>query len=498
MSDVTVPELAESVSEASIDTWRVKIGDEVTAGQEIVSIETDKVVLEVPAPVHGVISEIIKQAGSDVTSGEIIAKITEGEKAAKSTSATAAPSTAKQADVAPADKTIEVLVPELAESVAEASVAAWLKQSGDFVDAGEEIVQIETDKVVLGVPAPEAGVLKQHQAAEGQEVTSGQLLTHIVTTTKSQSAQAVAPKATSGVKQEQVNPSARKIAQEAGIELSQVQGSGKDGRVVKGDVLGALDGHQATKQTAAVSAGGDGAHAMVDGSRTVSREKMSKLRSRVAERLLSSQQQTAMLTTFNEADMSAVISTRKRYRDDFEKRHGIKLGLMSFFVKAATSALRQYPIINAQINGAEIVYHNYCDVGIAVGSPRGLVVPVLRNAEMMSMAHIEKQIADFGNRAQSGNLEIDELTGGTFTITNGGIFGSMLSTPIINPPQSAILGIHATIPRPVAVDGQVVVRPMNYLALSYDHRLIDGRDAVLFLVAVKKALEDPTRVVLEI
>ncbi len=506
MTDVTVPELAESITEASIDTWRVGVGDEVSAGQVIVTIETDKVVLEVPAPVAGIISEISKQASSDVTSGELIAKIAAG-KQNKDTPNSRPPEVTDDQQVAqkpeaasePAGKTVEVKVPELAESVSEASIAEWIKQPNDYVNAGDEIVKIETDKVVLDVPAPESGVLQQHEVAVGADVTSGQLLVQIIAAPKPSAEEApVAPTATQS-KPEAVNPAARKIATEAGIELSKVAGSGKDGRVTKGDVLDAI-GDKDTSATIVPAPVKTfvNEHVSIEGTRKVERQKMSKLRSRVAERLLSSQQQTAMLSTFNEVDMSAVINIRKEYREIFEKRHGVKLGFMSFFVKAAAAALRQFPIVNAQIDGSDIVYHDYCDIGIAVGSSRGLVVPVLRNAETMSMATVERQIADFGQRAKDGKLTIDELSGGTFTITNGGVFGSMLSTPIINPPQSAILGVHATKERPVALNSQVVVRPMNYLALSYDHRLIDGRDAVLFLVAVKEALEEPVRVILEV
>ena len=513
MIDITVPELAESISEASVEAWQVKVGDAVKAGQVLVVIETDKVALDIPAPKDGTITEIVKQDGEDVASNEVLGKIDETATAQASASAPAVPATpAEQAPVAdapvpaPAPSTgggeaTPINVPELAESIAEASVEGWLKQPGDAVNVGEVLVTIETDKVTLEVPSSVAGVLGEHMVKEGEDVTSNQQLTTVIASgaapAPAPATQAVAasPAPTSSAEQPQTSPAVRKIAHEKNIDLSTVAGSGKDGRITKSDVL---TGQKAPAPTTAQSASATATAQAVPaaGGRGTRREKMSKLRAKVAQRLLQSQQETAMLTTFNEADMSAVIGLRQKYRDEFEKRHEIKLGFMSFFVKAVTEALKQHPIINAMIDGKEIVYHDFADVGIAVGSPRGLVVPVLRNAELMSMSDIEKSISDFGKRAQNGTLGIEELAGGTFTITNGGVFGSMMSTPIINPPQSAILGVHATKERAVVHNGEIVIRPMNYLALSYDHRLIDGRDAVLFLVAVKQNLEEPARMVL--
>ena len=399
MTDIKVPELAESISEACIDTWEVKVGDQVKAGQGLVGIETDKVLIEIPAPTDGVIASIIKKDGDDVGSEEVIGTIEAGGSAAPAAPAAAAEPAAAPAPAAP--------------------------------------------------------------AASASEPP--------------------------------VSPAARRLAADSNVDLGKVAGSGKDGRITKADVEQA-----AGKAPAPAAASAAAAPAAAPAALGARREKMSKLRARVAARLLQSQQEAAILTTFNEVDMSAVIGLRQKHRDQFEKVHGVKLGFMSFFVKAATAALQQYPIINAGIDGDDIVHYGSCDIGIAVGSPRGLVVPVLRSAESMGMATIESSIADFGQRARSGSLGVDELTGGTFTITNGGVFGSMLSTPIINPPQSAILGVHATKERPVAIDGQVVIRPMNYLALSYDHRLIDGREAVLFLVAIKNALEEPARMLLDV
>ncbi|TXI98015.1 MAG: 2-oxoglutarate dehydrogenase complex dihydrolipoyllysine-residue succinyltransferase [Neisseriales bacterium] len=384
---------------------------------------------------------------------------------------------------------IEIRVPQLPESVSEAVLLDWHKKVGEFVKREENLIDLETDKVVMELPASEDGALVEIIGKPGETVKSGQLIAYFDTSVKAEaaapaaavaatpaaSAPAAAPAATA--KGTPAMPAAAKVAADNGVDLAQVAGSGRGGRVLKEDVLGAMSGK---------------------GSRIEERVPMSRLRKRVAERLLESQHTNAILTTFNEVNMKPVMDLRAKYKDHFEKKHGVKLGFMSFFVKAAIAAMKQYPIVNASVDGEDIVYHGYFDIGIAVGSPRGLVVPILRNAENMSIADIEKQIADFGKRAKDGKLEIEELTGGTFSITNGGTFGSMMSTPIINPPQSAILGMHATKERAVVENGQVVVRPMMYLALSYDHRIIDGREAVLSLVAIKDALEDPARLLLDL
>ena len=398
---------------------------------------------------------------------------------------------------------INVRVPELSESVSEATLLEWKKQVGDAVSEGDVLVEVETDKITMEVYAPGGGVVVAVHAAAGTDVKSGDLLVDIDDTAQvsaasaedssAEDSSAEDSSAATGVATPPASPSAKKIASERNVPLTDVIGSGKGGRITKGDVL------QAAGNAAGASASAPLAMASVAvGARTERRAAMSKLRARIAERLLQSQRETASLTTFNEVNMQAVINLRAAHRDAFEKKHGVKLGFMSFFVKAAVAALKEYPTINASVDGNDIVYHEYYDIGVAVGSPRGLVVPILRDADVHSMATIEKNIADFGARAQTGALEMDEISGGTFTITNGGVFGSMLSTPIINPPQSAILGVHATKPRPVAENGDVVVRPVCYLALSYDHRIIDGREAVLFLVAVKNALEDPARLLLEV
>lgn len=400
----------------------------------------------------------------------------------------------------------EVKVPQLSESVAEATLLQWKKKVGDAVGQDEILIEIETDKVVLEVPAPSAGVLTEIVVADGGTVVADQLIAKIDSTAVASAApaaaapapapaaapaaapaKAAAPTKATGAA---ASPSAAKILAEKNVDASQVAGSGRDGRITKGDALNASAG--GAKSAALPSA------PIPTGDRPEERVPMSRLRARIAERLLESQANNAILTTFNEVNMGPVIALRNKYKDQFEKTHGVKLGFMSFFVKAATHALKKFPLLNASVDGNDIVYHGYFDIGIAVSSPRGLVVPILRDVDQMNLADIEKKIAEFGVKAREGKLSIEELTGGTFSISNGGVFGSMLSTPIINPPQSAILGIHATKDRAVVENGQVVVRPINYLALSYDHRIIDGREAVLGLVAMKDALEDPSRLLLDL
>ena len=425
---------------------------------------------------------------------------------------------------------IEVKVPQLSESVAEATLLQWHKKVGEPVGRDENLIDVETDKVVLELPAPEAGVIAQILAPDGATVVAGQVIATIDTDVSAKTApvqiapapaaptpapagsdpvataiSALAAKA-AGV----AMPAAAKILADNNMSAAHVDGTGKDGRVTKGDALNAIDAKKATpaavpppvavptaptkpalqQVTAAIS--------LDLGDRPEERVPMSRLRARIAERLVQSQSTNAILTTFNEVNMQPVMDLRTKYKDKFEKEHGVKLGFMSFFVKAAVAALKKYPIINASVDGNDIVYHGYFDIGIAVGSPRGLVVPILRNADQMSIAEIEKKIGEFGTKAKDGKLTLDDLTGGTFSISNGGTFGSMLSTPIINPPQSAILGVHATKDRAVVENGQIVIRPMNYLAMSYDHRIIDGREAVLGLVAMKEALEDPARLLLDL
>ncbi|WP_458232143.1 2-oxoglutarate dehydrogenase complex dihydrolipoyllysine-residue succinyltransferase [Roseateles sp. P5_E8] len=413
---------------------------------------------------------------------------------------------------------VDVQVPQFSESVSEGTLLTWKKKPGEAVTIDETLVEIETDKVVLEVPAPASGVLGEVLVADGSTVVSQQLLAKIDTEGKSGAAApapaaaapaAAAPAAAPAAanKGDVAMPAAAKILAEKGLAATDVPGSGKDGRVTKGDALGASAKPAAVAAPLVVPASPAVAKPLPAvaapaqqnlGDRPEQRVPMTRLRARIAERLVQSQSTNAILTTFNEVNMAPVMEMRKKFQEKFEKEHGVKLGFMSFFVKAAVAALKKYPIINASVDGNDIVYHGYFDIGIAVGSPRGLVVPVLRNDDQMSFADIEKKIAEFGQKAKDGKLSIDDLTGGTFSISNGGTFGSMLSTPIINPPQSAILGVHATKDRAVVENGQVVVRPINYLAMSYDHRIIDGREAVLGLVTMKEALEDPARLLFDI
>ena len=405
---------------------------------------------------------------------------------------------------------VEVKVPQLSESVAEATLLQWKKKPGESVALDETLIEIETDKVVLEVPAPAAGVLAAHAKPDGGMVVAGEVIATIDTEGKASAAAAPVARAAPAAVQVAVAPSAAGVAMpaaakrmaDAGMAPGSVTGTGKDGRVLKGDVITAQAAPKAAPAPVAARSLLPEVKAPVDmtelANRPEQRVPMSRLRQRVAERLVQSQSTAAILTTFNEVNMQPVMDLRARYKDRFEKEHGVKLGFMSFFVKAAVAALKKYPVVNASVDGNDIVYHGYFDIGVAVGSPRGLVVPVLRDADQMSFADIEKKIADYGKRAGEGKLGIEELTGGTFSISNGGVFGSMLSTPIINPPQSAILGVHATKERPVVENGQIVIRPINYLAMSYDHRIIDGREAVLSLVAIKEALEDPARLLLEL
>ena len=423
---------------------------------------------------------------------------------------------------------VEVKVPQLSESVAEATLITWHKKPGEYVERDENLIDIETDKVVLELPAPASGVLAKIVKTDGGTVISNEVIAAIDTEAKAAISKAAAP-AANGLRPPRQDavakpampaapavgprwpeaspppgqadavtamPAARKALAEQGLNAGDVAGTGRGGRVTKTDVTTHLEAKAATQAPSAVET--LNVTAMRISGRPEQRAPMSRLRARIAERLVQSQATAAILTTFNEVNMQPVMELRNKYKEKFEKEHGVKLGFMSFFVKAAVAALKKFPLVNASIDGNDIIYHGYYDVGIAVGSPRGLVVPIIRDADRLSFSDIEKRIADFGARAQDGKLTIEELTGGTFSISNGGVFGSMLSTPIINPPQSAILGVHATKERPVVENGQIVIRPMNYLALSYDHRIIDGREAVLSLVAMKEALEDPTRLLLEL
>ncbi len=410
--------------------------------------------------------------------------------------------------------TIEVRVPQLPESVADATLVAWHKQPGDAVNRDENLVDLETDKVVLEVPAPAAGVIRELKVQNGATVTSGQVLALLeegataaagpaakaaaATAASAEAAPAPAAEAKVGVGADKLAPSVRRLVEEHKLDTGAIAGSGRDGRVTKGDVLAHLSGREATATAAPTPAAASLDAVAPPGPRGERRVPMTRLRARIAERLVQAQSTAAMLTTFNEVDLKAVNDLRARYKERFEKAHGARLGFMSFFVKACIEALRRFPVVNASVDGNDVVYHEYYDIGVAVSTDRGLIVPVLRNADALGFGEIEQAVVAYASKARDGSLTLDELTGGTFTITNGGVFGSLLSTPILNMPQSAILGMHKIQERPVVVDGQVVVRPMMYLALTYDHRIIDGREAVQFLVAVKDALEDPARLLLQV
>lgn len=399
---------------------------------------------------------------------------------------------------------IEIKVPVLPESVADALLAVWHVKEGDFVEEGDNLVDLETDKVMLEVPATVSGTIQSIKIAEGTNVTAGEVLAVLVegaAAPKAEAAPAEAPK-TEAESAHKLSPAVKVLVEENKLDISVIPATGKDGRHTKEDILNFLEKGAAAPKAAAPASPKAAAPTaplnVVSGNRTEQRVPMTRLRATIAERLLEAKNSTAMLTTFNEVNMKNVIDLRKKYKDEFEKRHGIKLGFMSFFVKAAVEALKKYPAVNASIDGNDMIYHGYFDIGVAVSSPRGLVVPVIRDADQKSLAEIEKTIMDFAIRAKEGKLGLEDMTGGTFTVTNGGVFGSMLSTPIINPPQSGILGMHKTYDRPIAENGQVVIAPMMYLAHSYDHRIIDGKEAVGFLVAIKDAIEDPTRLLLDI
>ncbi len=511
---IRVPTLGESVSEATIGKWFKKAGDTVKADEPLVELETDKVTLEVNAPTAGVLSEITVKDGETVGVGALLGQIDSGAHAASPRASEPRPqaepakvaSEALKSSTAGADT--EIFVPTLGESVSEATVGRWFKKAGDAVKADEPLVELETDKVTLEVNAPVAGILSGIMVKDGATVQPGAVLGQIAASGSQNGASgsiaARAPAQASTVSSGTMPPapSAAKLATERNIDLNGVEGSGKRGQILKGDVL------QAVAKGPAMPANAEAPRPSApmiqrapspasDASRE-ERVRMTKLRQTIARRLKDAQNTAAMLTTFNEVDMSGVMALRAKYKDVFEKKHGAKLGFMGLFVKAVVGALKELPAVNAEIDGGDLVYKNYYHIGIAVGTEKGLVVPVVRDADALGLAQIETAIAGFGKKARDGALKIEDMQGGTFTITNGGIYGSLMSTPILNTPQSGILGMHKIQDRPVVVGGKVEIRPMMYLALSYDHRIVDGREAVTFLVRVKDALEDPARLMLEV
>ncbi|TWX67606.1 2-oxoglutarate dehydrogenase complex dihydrolipoyllysine-residue succinyltransferase [Colwellia sp. C1TZA3] len=503
-TEIKVPVLPESVADATIATWHVQVGDKVSRDQVLVDIETDKVVLEVPATSDGVITEISQAEGATVLGEQVIAILSEG-KASEGKSEEAAPE--KAAATATASKTsdsavkvIDIVVPVLPESVADATVASWHVAEGDTVTVDQNLVDIETDKVVLEVVAQENGVIGKIIHVEGDTVLGSQKLGELnAGATTSAAPVASAEEAISS--DELAGPSVRRLMTEKGLTASDVTGTGKGGRISKEDVEAAALSAKSTPKAAPAKAAAPAPTAQASaalGERRQKRVPMTRLRKTIATRLLEAKNSTAMLTTFNEVNMKPIMDLRTQYKDVFEKTHDTRLGFMSFYVKAVTEALKRYPAINASLDGDDIVYHNFFDISIAVSTPRGLVTPVLRDADQLSMAGIENGIRALAIKGRDGKLTMDEMQGGNFTITNGGVFGSLISTPILNLPQAAILGMHKIQDRPMAVNGKVEILPMMYLALSYDHRLVDGKESVGFLVTIKELLEDPTRLLLNI
>ncbi|HLW26179.1 MAG TPA: 2-oxoglutarate dehydrogenase complex dihydrolipoyllysine-residue succinyltransferase [Kiloniellales bacterium] len=573
--DIQVPTLGESVTEATVAKWLKNKGDAVSADEPLVELETDKVTLEVNAPQAGVLTEVLVQEGEDVEVGALLGRIGEGEGAAQATADNkapaqeAAPASAEQEAAASAEtgdssgEALDITVPTLGESVAEATVAKWLKREGDRVAADEPLVELETDKVTLEVNAPGAGILGKIEVQEGQNVEVGALLGRLqpgeapATAVKEGApaatpAESHAPAATeqprdraaepeeadldpkkvtrsgeggtitaddlkrflesaSSSSAMTLSPAVLNLVTEHGLDVARIPATGPKGRLTKGDVLAVVEGKkellpkprvETAEPAPAPAAAGAGAQSggtgpVAEGERE-ERVPMSRLRQTIARRLKEAQNTAAMLTTFNEADMSAVMELRSKHRDAFEKKHGVRLGFTSFFAKAVVAALREVPAVNARIEDDHIVYNKFFDIGMAVSTPQGLMVPIIKDCDKKSFAEIEIALADVASRARDGKLKLEEMQGGSFTITNGGVFGSLLSTPILNAPQSGILGLHKIQERPVAIDGKAKIRPMMYLAHSYDHRLVDGREAVTFLVKVKEAIEDPERLLLDL
>ncbi len=496
MTDVRVPTLGESVTEATVATWFKQPGDSINIDEMLCELETDKVTVEVPSPVAGIMGEIIAQEGTVVSMDALLTTI--GEGTTKKSTDKAKGTSKKENEVGTISRT-EINVPTLGESVSEATVATWFKSVGDEVKQDEMVCELETDKVSVEVPSPVSGFLEEILVPEGDLVNAGGSLAIVAGSLPAQKKSVTADSSKSPAREKKSDfenaPSAKKLMAEKGISADKISGSGRDGRIMKSDVEQmANSASQEIKPNEPISRPPSSAE---DADRE-ERVKMTRLRQTIAKRLKDSQNTAAMLTTYNEVDMTEVMSLRSEFKDLFERKHSTKLGFMSFFTKACCHALKEVPEVNSEIDGTEIVYKNYVHMGIAAGTPTGLVVPVIRNADTMSFAEIEKSIAEKGKRARDGKLSMDEMQGGTFTISNGGVYGSLMSSPILNPPQSGILGMHKIQDRPVAVNGEVVIRPMMYLALSYDHRIVDGKGAVTFLVRVKEALEDPRRLLMDL
>ncbi|AMN55206.1 dihydrolipoamide succinyltransferase [Roseibium algicola] len=504
-TEIRVPTLGESVSEATIAQWFKKPGDAVSQDEPLVELETDKVTVEVPAPAAGTLESIVVKEGDTVEVGALLGQIAEGA-GAPAAKAEAAPAKADAKAETKSEKAqlVDVVTPSAGESVTEAEVGEWSVKVGDVVKADDTLVELETDKAAQEVPAPVAGTIVKIAVETGTTVEPGVLLCQIdpsgegAAAAPAAAAPAASAPAASGGSSMPPAPSAQKMMAENNLSADQVAGSGKRGQVLKEDVINAI-ASGATSSSSAPSAApvARGPVAAQDEIRE-ERVRMTKLRQTIARRLKDAQNSAAMLTTYNEVDMGPVMELRKQYKDLFEKKHGVKLGFMGFFTKAVTHALKEIPAVNAEIDGTDIIYKNFCHIGVAVGTDKGLVVPVVRDADQMSIAEIEQEIGNLGRKARDGKLGMADMSGGTFTISNGGVYGSLMSSPILNAPQSGILGMHKIQERPMAVNGQVVIRPMMYLALSYDHRIVDGKEAVTFLVRVKESLEDPQRLVLDL
>lgn len=501
MTEVRVPTLGESVTEATVATWFKKPGDTVAVDEMLCELETDKVTVEVPSPVAGTLAEIVAAEGDTVGVDALLANISEGAGAAAAPAA-ATPAVAAAPAAPSGAANVDVMVPTLGESVTEATVATWFKKVGDAVAQDEMLCELETDKVSVEVPSPAAGTLSEILAEEGSTVEASAKLAVIASgagATVAAPAAAPTPAAAppSGGKDVEDAPSAKKAMAEANLSSDQVTGSGRDGRVMKEDVAKAIAaGTSATPATAAAAA--PRAPSAADDASREERVRMTRLKQTMARRLKEAQNTAAILTTFNEVDMTEVMAIRNTYKADFEKKHGVRMGFMSFFTKACCHALKEIPEVNAEIDGTDVIYKNYVHMGVAAGTPTGLVVPVIRNVDTMSFAEIEKGINTMGKKARDGKLTMADMTGGTFTISNGGVYGSLMTAPILNPPQSGILGMAKIQDRPMAIGGEVVIRPMMYISLSYDHRIIDGKGAVTFLVRVKEMLEDPRRLLMDL
>ena len=499
MTDITVPTLGESITEATVGQWLKAEGDAVKKDDVLVELETDKVSVEVSATEDGVLGAIVAKPGDTVEIGAVLGRLDGGAGGAKPAAAAPAKEESKPA-AAPAasgGETTDIVVPVMGESVAEGTLSTFLKKPGEAVKKDETIAEIEIDKVALEVPAPADGVIAEWTVAEGTSVTPGSVIGRVSASAGASAApaaatapKAAAPAAASGDRP--VAPSVRRISAEAGVDPQNIPGTGRDGRATKADAMAYVN---APKAPAAAPAAPS---APRETGPREERVRMTRLRQTIARRLKEAQDTAAMLTTFNDVDMGAIMDLRKKHQESFVAKHGIKLGFMSFFVKACVNALKEVPAVNAEIDGQDIIYKNFYDIGVAVGTEKGLVVPVVRDSDDLSLAGIEKAIANLGKKARDGELTIGDMQGGTFTISNGGIYGSLMSTPILNPPQSGVLGMHRIEQRPVVVNGEIKIRPMMYLALSYDHRIVDGKEAVTFLVRVKEALEDPERMLLEV